>query len=322
MGTEWRISFGAGNKAWEQLQNSQSEQHLQLRNSIEQELERINSLMSTWDPQSALSLFNASPSTKPIPWHTDSLTVLNAALAVSKATEGAFDVTRGKVFELWGFSANEPSNAAPSEDEIKKALLHSGWESVLVGERNHVSKRYSELSIDLSSIAKGFAVDQLGAVLESQGVLHYVVNIGGEIRVRGERSENNAWRIGVEQPDTKVASGLELGESHLATSGSYRNVRIVDGQRISHIVDGRTGKPITHDLVAATVLHESTLLADAWSTAYMVIGAEQAQVHAQNNGIAVQLTRLKAAPVDTSKPPEFTVWQSPEWLKYPSVHID
>lgn len=320
MGTEWRISFGLQNHDLRELNNPQSSKHKSLHQSIVRELERINQLMSTWDPASELSLFNANRSTEPVSWHTDSLTVLQAALAVSAATDGAYDVTRGKVFDLWGFGANVAEAKAPSEAQLHKALSLSGYQSISVS-ATEVSKLHGELSIDLSSLAKGFAVDRLGEVLESAGIQHYVVNIGGEIRVRGERSQNSAWRIGVEQPDATVAYGLALDDAHLATSGSYRNVRVVDGQRVSHLIDGRTGEPIAHNLVAATVLHESTLWADAWATAYMVLGAEPAQTHAIEHELAVQLTTLNTLPQGTSEPLEFTVWQSPKWLELPSVAV-
>lgn len=329
MGTEWRISLGASNLAQSELKDADSKLRKSLNQSIVRELDRINGLMSTWDPKSELSLFNISLSTEPTDWNTDSLTVLQAALEVSRATNGAFDVTRGKVFELWGFSAKAPQPSAPSIAKLNSALSQSGWQSIALVDVNKVAKRYAELTIDLSSLAKGFAVDQIGTVLEALGIRHYVVNIGGELMVRGEHSKNRAWRIGVERPNTalattaigtsglasEAASGLELGNTHLATSGSYRNVRIVDGKRVSHLIDGRTGLPVTHSLVAATVLHQSTMLADAWATAYMVLGVEQAQAHALSNDLAVQLTHLSETLSGASEKPKFGTWQSPEWLK-------
>jgi len=322
MGTEWRISLALNNAAQKPLKTPDSEQRKSLLQRVENELGRINGLMSTWDPKSELSLFNASQSTEPIAWSTDSLTVLKAALEVSRATDGSFDVTRGKVFELWGFSAKAPLASAPSEADLNAAMSHSGWQAIELVAAKKVAKRHGELTIDLSSLAKGFAVDRLGAVLESLGFEHFVVNIGGEIMVRGERSKNHAWRIGVEQPNATVASGLAIGNSHLATSGSYRNVRIVDGQRVPHLIDGRTGQPIKHNLVATTVLHDSTMLADAWATAYMVLGAEQAQAHALNNDLAVQLTQLVEVSTSPSESPKFSVWQSPNWLQLTTVSLE
>jgi len=258
MGTEWRISLGAANLAHATLSNPESELRISITSSVINELQRINDLMSTWDPESALSQFNESRSTKPTAWHSDSILVLQTALGVSQATDGVYDVTRGRVFQLWGFGASVGPEQTPSSDELAYALSQSGWQSIVIKDGT-VAKQHRTLTIDFSSLAKGYAVDQLAAVLESFGIEHYIVNIGGEIKVRGERSENEAWKIGVEQPNATVASGIALNHAQLATSGSYRNVRLVNGERIPHLIDGRTGQPITHPLVAATVLHESTI---------------------------------------------------------------
>ncbi len=134
--------------------------------------------------------------------------------------------------------------------------------------------------------------------------------------MKGERSPNVAWRIGVESPTTAVPTGLELNDARLASSGSYRNVRVVDGQQISHLIDGRTGYPITHNLVAATVLHESAMLADAWATAFMVLGLDASKAYVNDENLAVQFTLL--APSSQSEP-EFVVWQSAAWKALPAV---
>ena len=312
MGTQWSISLG---KAHSNLANVD-----QLQQAIEAELSRINRLMSTWDPASELSLFNASRSTQAQALHEHTLHVLTTALSVSKNTQGAYDVTRGNVFALWGFSADTPQPDAPSSNDLENALANSGWQHVEVLD-GMVKKTYPTLTIDLSSLAKGFAVDRLGQLLQQNNIHHYVVNIGGEIESRGERSENTPWRIGIEVPDSindgEVVSGLLLNDANLATSGSYRNVRIIDNKRVSHLIDGRTGMPIDHHLVAASVVHENTMLADAWSTAFMVAGASWAKSYAEANALAVQLTEL-SDPIDGS----FTVWQSMKWQELQAISAD
>lgn len=325
MGTQWRISLGKAHSGLTDVDHLQQE--------IEAELARINRLMSTWDPASELSQFNANPSTDAAAMHEHTVQVLSAALSVSESTQGAYDVTRGNVFALWGFSADTPQPNTPSEIDLNQALNNSGWQHVHVHNRK-VSKAFPALSIDLSSLAKGFAVDRLGMLLQQNNIHHYVVNIGGEIESRGERSENMPWRIGIERPHQATAdeehelagsvgenglaeSGLLLNDANLATSGSYRNVRLIDGRRVSHLIDGRTGAPIEHHLVAATVVHENTLLADAWSTAFMVAGPSWAKSYAQANALAVQLTEL-AEPVDGS----FTLWKSPKWLELQAISAD
>lgn len=309
MGTQWVISLGTGNVSAPPLEHVQQ--------AVEGELQRINQLMSTWDPNSELSQFNATLSTQATPLHPHTITVLKAALAVSEATSGSYDVTRGNVFALWGFSADEPKPKAPSSSAINRALKNSGWKNIQL-ENDQVTKLLPTLTLDLSSLAKGFAVDQVGQLLRENDIHHYVVNIGGEIESRGERSENSPWRIGIEQPNESqtTESGLLVNDANLATSGSYRNVRIVQGKRVSHLIDGRTGLPITHTLVAATVLHESTLLADAWSTAFMVTGEQWAKSYAVANALAVQLTMLEISSGT------YAVWKSPKWQKLQVISSD
>lgn len=319
MGTQWQISIGT-----ESVPAMRSRPDL--REQIESELIRINTLMSTWDPGSELSRFNAAQTREPIELHSDTLRVLAEAQRVASATDGAYDVTRGTVFSLWGFGADDAHPSAPSDEALVAALARSGWQSIHAGEGT-VRKGHPSLTIDLSSLAKGFAVDQLGQILESHGLNDYSVNIGGEIRTRGERSENTPWRIGIERPDNSVTTGLELNNAHLASSGSYRNVRLIDGERVSHLIDGRSGVPVRHNLVAVTVLHQSTLLADAWATAFMIIGADDARRYLEDKDLAVQLTLLDTIEADTTdvqgpEQPTFSVWQSPKWATYTMVTLD
>jgi thiamine biosynthesis lipoprotein len=260
-----------------------------LHSSIRAELERINGLMSTWDPTSELSQFNAMQSTEPVELHADTLTVIDASLRVSELTKGAYDVTLGAVIDLWGFGADMSRVAVPEAEALATARDRIGYQK-LHRQGSTVSKQHPALRIDLSSLAKGFAVDQIGLLIEAAGIENYIAEIGGEVRTRGSKADGSAWRIGIEQPDGKADAGLAVHDAHMASSGSYRNYREVAGQRYSHIIDGRTGQPITHELVAVTVLHESTMLADAWATALLVLGVDAAMALASSQNLALQLT--------------------------------
>ena len=260
-----------------------------LHSSIRIELERINGLMSTWDPTSELSQFNTMQSTELVELHADTLTVIDASLRVSELTEGAYDVTLGALIDLWGFGADMARVAVPVAAAVATARDRVGYQK-LRRQGSRISKQHPALRIDLSSLAKGFAVDQIGLLIEAAGVENYIVEIGGEVRTRGNSADGSAWRIGIEQPDGKADAGLAVHNAHIASSGSYRNYRQVAGQRYTHIIDGRTGQPITHELVAVTVLHESTMLADAWATALLVIGADAAMGLASSQNLAMQLT--------------------------------
>ncbi len=259
-----------------------------LKASLVEELDRINGLMSTWDPDSQLSVFNRTQSVDPMVLDDDTLAVIDTALSISRLTAGQYDITLQPVIDLWGFGGND-TPVTPDQADIDRALQSSGF-SHIVRINNTVRKRVPGLSIDVSSLAKGFAVDQLGKVVESLGISHYLVDIGGELRARGQRGDGKAWRVGIESPDGDVPQILELIDTQIATSGSYRNYRVENGQRLSHIIDGETGRPVTHDVVSVSVIHKSAMLADAWATALMIVGKQKALSLIEQQGLTAQLT--------------------------------
>jgi len=271
---------------------------------IQLELERINGLMSTYDPESELSRFNAKPSTDAVELHPDTLHVIDTAASISQLTEGAYDVTLGAVIDLWGFGADPEQIVVPQADALKAARASTGYQQ-LTRQGNTVRKHHPEMRIDLSSLAKGFAVDQLGLLAEAAGASNYIAEIGGELRTRGQRLEGSEWRIGIELPDGGVDAGLAVNDAHIASSGSYRNYREEAGQRYSHIIDGRSGKPITHTLAAVTVLHDSTMLADAWATALLVVGPDEAMALAKSEGLSMQTTVKTSSGFAVKQTPSF-----------------
>ena len=285
MGTQWTLR-------WRDDEPSESDNKAVSTHTIElalsSELERINSLMSTWDPESELSLFNRSTSTDPIGLHVDTLHVIDTALQVSYLTVGRYDIALAPVIELWGFN-KEMQGVSPNESAINKALKASGSQ-LLVRMNNTLRKRKPGVSVDVSSLAKGFAVDSLGTVIESFGIEHYLLDIGGELRARGSREATEPWRVGIESPEGQVRQLIALSNTNVASSGSYRNFRIENGKRLSHIIDGSTGRPIEHDLVSVTVIHQSTMLADAWATALLVVGAVDAERLIRQHKLLAQLT--------------------------------
>ena len=281
MGTTWSLSWIAPGKP-----DDVNASIIQL--AIETELARINGLMSTWDPQSELSRFNQLSSIEPVALHHDTLDVIDAAQLISLKTQGRYDITLQPVIDLWGFNKNT-NTPAPADADLQRARELSGYTNLVrVGET--IRKRNAAVSLDVSSLAKGFAVDKLGEVAESLGLDRYIVDIGGEVRARGTRGDGKSWRVGIENPEGQVAQIIRLHDTHIATSGSYRNYRIENGKRLSHIIDGITGRPIEHDLVSVSVVHESTLLADVWATALLVVGEPAAKTLIDEQGLIAQLT--------------------------------
>jgi len=258
--------------------------------SINKTLAAISRSMSTYDAESELSQFNGSSSTD---WFTASdalVEVLGAAIEVSKLTGGAFDVTVGPLVNLWGFGPPGVRIEVPARNEIESARASIGYTNMEVRQvPAAIRKRLPGLYIDLSSIAKGYAVDRIAGYLEQQGVENYLVEIGGELRGKGHNERATSWRVGIERPsatDRTVYAAIEIDGAGLATSGDYRNYFEQDGQRYSHTINPVTGRPVIHRLASVTVVTASAMRADALATALMVLGPEDGYALAEREGIA------------------------------------
>jgi thiamine biosynthesis lipoprotein len=303
MGTTWSVVM---------LPSSDGTDTAALKQLLQKRLDQINSLMSTYDPESELSRFNNQLSTDWFAISEETAQVIELSQAISKLTDGAFDVSVGPLVELWGFGATERSETIPSEDQINKLLGRVGYEKIqLRREPPAVSKQIPGLRIDLSAVAKGYAVDVLAEILEQQDVNNYLLEIGGELQIAGHRGDGTPWQIAIERPveDTReVAAIFPLTDTGLATSGNYRNFYMEDGQRYSHTIDPVSGKPIRHKLASVTVLDQSSARADALATALMVMGEEKGRELCEKNHIAAYfLIHEKEA---------MTVYASPAFLKF------
>jgi thiamine biosynthesis lipoprotein len=254
-------------------------------------LQAINQRMSTYLKDSELSLLNTLPSTEPQIVSTELYTVLDAAQNISQLSAGAFDVTVGPLVNLWGFGPDIMLYQAPKPEAITQLLAQIGYVKLQLNKKDlTVTKTLASLSIDLSALAKGYAVDEVARVLEEQGIKDYLVEIGGEIRLKGNNLQGKKWRIAIEKPiinKRELEKVLAITGIAMATSGDYRNFFEQDGQRFSHTIDPRIGYPITHKLASVTVLAESCMLADAWATALMVLGPEEAYKMAEKQQLAV-----------------------------------
>jgi len=257
---------------------------------IEQQLAEINQSMSTYDADSELSRFNHSGSTEWVPVSAPLFTVLTAALEIGRQSEGVFDVTIGPLVNLWGFGPENRTQDIPNADEIAATLERTGHDKLMLDETARaVRKIRADVHVDLSAIAKGYAVDQIAAVFERHGIEHYMVEIGGEIRARGDNAQQMPWRIGIDKPQTHghaVQKVLVLDNAALATSGNYRNYFMIGDRRYMHVIDPATGWPAESHLASVTVLAETCMLADAWATALLVLGLERGLVMAEQLGLS------------------------------------
>lgn len=245
---------------------------------VDRLLEAVNARMSTYRPNSELSRFNGSDGSDWVPVSADTLAVIEEAQGASALTGGAFDPTIGPLVDLWGFGPAAGDRKQPAESRIQDALARVGYGQVRMRQPTPaLAKADGGVRVDLSGIAKGFGVDKVAAHLEEIGIEHYLVEVGGELRGGGRNAEDGPWRVGIEKPLAETRSVqrvARLDGKALATSGDYRIFFERDGEHYSHIIDPRNGRPVSHGLASVTVIAESTMRADALSTALMVLGPE------------------------------------------------
>lgn len=267
-----------------------------LEQQIEARLLAINKSMSTYDPNSELSHINRGLSSQDeqgwIQLSADLAEVLRISLDVWQQSDGAFEVTIGPLVNLWGFGPQAKPEITPSAEQIQHILAQIGSHSLQLDpqQRLLVAK---QSYIDLSGVAKGWAVDELGLLLQQAGIHAYLIEIGGEIAAKGQKPNKQPWRIAIERPQYELnqrsALIVELQNQGVATSGDYRNFYEENGVRYSHTIDPKTGYPLQHNLASVTVIHPSTGLADAWATALMVLGPEKGMQLAEQYQLAVYM---------------------------------
>lgn len=286
MGTTYHITFIRGDEA--KIKPDK------LHQAVETRLHEINQYMSTYIADSEISRINKAPADTSIKISPETAHVLAAAQQVSAATKGAFDISVGNLVNLWGFGPEIKLYAMPDETKIKDILTQSGYQRLeLDPALLQVRKHSDTLYLDLSGIAKGYAVDEIAALLTHHGYPNHLVEIGGEIRTGGEKGAGNPWNIGIERPRAQEHSMQRIihtsSSISMATSGDYRNYFEHEGKRYSHTIDPKTGHPIKHNLAAISVLHTSCMLADAYATAFMVMGPQRTMDFATEHNIAVYM---------------------------------
>jgi len=263
----------------------------ELQTKIDACLLEVNQLMSTYMTDSELSRFNQWHSTAPFPLSAQTLKVMQEAKRLGEMSEGLLDVTVGPLVNLWGFGPQARPEKIPSAQAILQAKAHIGLNKLTLG-TTWASKSDVDLYVDLSTIAKGYGVDKVAALLEEQNLHNYLVEIGGEMRLAGKKASGQEWRVAVEKPVTSeraVERIISVGNNAIATSGDYRNYYEEDGKRYSHLINPNTGYPIEHNLVSVTVLHPSSMTADGLATALSIMGKDKALALAEAELLAVLL---------------------------------
>jgi len=265
MGTTWRLTLpqGADGEA--------------AYGVVQAELDLVEELMSPWRPESDLSRFADAEVGSPVQVAQETLEVLEIARGAWLASAGAFDPTVGALIEASGFGAAD-GQAEPSEREAAQRTIGLELIEVDAGEKT-LTKRREGLSLDLSAVAKGYAVDRAGASLVGAGYEDFLLEVGGEVLCRGGSGREDHWVVGVEAPEVfrgDAVAALMIHDLAVATSGDYRNLREIDGELQPHIFNAKTGAPVRSELTSVTVIAEDCATADAYATAAMAMGYEEA----------------------------------------------
>ena len=288
MGTIWSVTIVAGPRGLDAAG----------RNAIDRDirdlLARVEGLMSTWDAASELSQFNSFRSTEPFPVSPDTFEVFRWAVTLAEETGGALDVTVLPLVQAWGFGAGGSESApAPDEETLARVREATGIRHLeLDSDGRWVRKLRPDLECDFSALAPGYAADRLAGMLAGRGLAGFLIDVGGELVARGRNAEGTPWRVAVERPEEegrRIARVALLDDMAIATSGDYRSYREVDGERVAHIIDPRTARPIRHALASATVIDTLCVRADALATALMVLGPEEGMALARRLDLAALL---------------------------------
>ncbi len=248
-----------------------------LRSLIEAELQSVDNSLSMFNPQSTISRINSNESLA-----TDSLFryVFTISQQISRATNGAFDITVAPLVNAWGFGFKHQQ--LPDSAQVDSLLQLVGWQRVSINSENELLKADPRMVLDCSAVAKGFGSDQVAALLRSRGIQNFMIEIGGEVVVSGTNPKGKPWRIGISTPDEqtqgKLQETIELTQGAMATSGNYRNFYTAeDGRRLAHTINPHTGYPVQHSILSSTVLAPTCAMADAFATSFMVMGLDSAQ---------------------------------------------
>lgn len=288
--------------------------------AAEQELERIDALLSNYRSDSALERFNATRSTDPVELPAELVALLVLAKRIHSASAGCFDPTVRPLVRAWGFDADEPAVPGPAAMDAARTAV--GLDKLEIVATTRVRKTVPDLEVDMASIGQGYTAARLAALLEQHGSTRYLAEIGGEIVARGTKPDGSVWRVGIENPIPGVEAGPALrmpvsASTAVITSGSYRQYFEVDGRRLGHVIDPRTGWPVEHALLSVTVVGDDAATAAAWGTALLCLGPVEAAAVAERENVAAlfwvnqeEQTTLEISP---ALPPE---WLDPAPSRY------
>ncbi len=278
-----------------------------LQTDIENHLQQVDNSLSPFNESSVISRVNRNEKVQVDQLFSD---VFTMAQDISEDTGGAFDITVAPLVNTWGFGFKQ--GTPPTKATIDSLRSIVGYKKVkLYG--NHVKKQDPRIMLDCSAIAKGYGCDVVARYLRGMGITNYMIEIGGEVVTRGVNANSETWRIGVTKPtddslnvDQEIQTVIQVSDMAMATSGNYRNFYYKNGRKYAHTIDPKTGYPVQHSILSATVLAGSCARADAYATAFMVMGMEQAQK------ILARHKDLMAYFIYTDQKGRHAIWCSPK----------
>ena len=246
--------------------------------SINAELAKVDQALSPFNPNSVITAVNQNKEVELNDMFTD---VFNLAMDISKDTDGAFDITVAPLVNAWGFGFK--SGIEPTKEQVDSLMQIIGYQKVTL-EGCKIRKTDDRIMLDCSAIAKGYGTDVVARMLRSRGVNNFMIEIGGEIVTSGVNPDRKPWRVGISKPsddptgsDSGVQSIVNITDKAMATSGNYRNFYYKGGKKYAHTIDPKTGYPVQHNILSATVFAKSCSVADAYATSFMVMGLEKAR---------------------------------------------
>ena len=283
-----------------------------LKNEIEAELKKVDNALSMFNQQSVISKVNQGATTIPQTEEGRMFEeVVSMALNISKETEGAFDITVAPLVNAWGFGFKQ--GITPTPEQIDSIRQYIGYENIKLDSHKHVLNTLkANIQLDCSAIAKGYGSDVVARLLRRKDIKNFMVEIGGEVVTSGISEKRIPWRIGVTKPtdDTlnvnhELQTVLNVTDRSMATSGNYRNFYYKGGKKYAHTIDPKTGRPVQHNILSATVLANDCATADAYATSFMVMGLDGAK------RILDKHSELMAYLIYTDKQGNYAVWYSP-----------
>lgn len=284
----------------------------ELKPLLENHLSKIEDQLSNWDKDSWISHFNSSKVTKFTSAPDHAYQVIQSALKLSEYTSGALDPTIGGLIDLWGFGPNK--NITPPDTNVIKELLRaSGREKIKMKDSPpSIAKMHPDLHLNVSSVAKGYAADVLADYLRSEGIIDYLINIGGDIRISGSPPKSNLWDIAIQRPEPTAQYwdayvNIELSNAGIATSGDYRRFINIDGQHYPHVLDPKSGHPVNSNLASVTIIAPTSFKADGIATACLVLGLEEARK------LVEQTPNTEGLFIERTKPNQFRSFVSSGW---------